>query len=178
MTMFASHFVVLILGHAWTSSGQLMPVLAWAGVAMALSNVMTGFLQAVGRPNLPVRSAIISAGVLAIAVYPAALSFGLKGVALVTAVASLVSLAYQAALLNRTLCLTYRDWLATCRIGVIASAPILGAGLFASQPPTGIDFLMALVALGACAAVLTSAIPNLSNNPNAPGQAPSSAGTG
>ncbi len=159
VTVFAYHVVLLILGPGWIASIELMQILAWAGIAVALTNVMTGFLQAVGHPDLPVRSLFANLAVLVVALYPAARLFGMRGVAVTTALASLLALGYQLALVRRTLRLSYHELFAAGRWGVVASTPILGAGIFVSHSSSGSDLVLALLALGVCTSVLVTTMP-------------------
>jgi O-antigen/teichoic acid export membrane protein len=93
-TVFADLVVRLVLGGKWIPTTPLLRQLIWAGIFTALSGVSTAFLQAVDRPNISARAAILKFGLFALVVFPVMRAYGLNGVALAAMISSPIGFTY------------------------------------------------------------------------------------
>lgn len=144
LTVFGEFVVKLVLGPAWAGAGPLIRILAWVGVMKAMTMVISALLLATGRPDLDFRSTLPLVVILALFLYPAASSYGLPGVAVVLATATLVASLYQVVLLFRAVACSPLHLARSFRGGLIGSLPFAASWVILAVSSVSVELIATL----------------------------------
>jgi O-antigen/teichoic acid export membrane protein len=156
-TVFGDLVVQLLLGPAWAEIAPLIGILPWVGVVNALSFVVSAFLLATGRPDLDFRSTLPKLAILTLALYPAAITHGLPGVAVVVVGATIARALYQVVLLLGVVSFSPRDLASSLHGGMIGSVPFAVSWLILAVFSPSVPLIAAL-SMGAYLVVLVNAV--------------------
>jgi len=107
--MFAGSLVPLVLGPKWLAIIPCVQLLAWAGAAKSMSGVMIPVFLSTGNPHLQFRSSVLKFVLLAAAIVPLTLRFGIVGAAVSSSVSAVAALTYQWRMASRLLATGPRD---------------------------------------------------------------------
>jgi O-antigen/teichoic acid export membrane protein len=78
----------VLLGDRWTAVADILPILALAGVGRSWLAGAAAVLRGIGRPGLALQQGIVSAVAMYSVMFPLALEYGLRGVAMACLVGS------------------------------------------------------------------------------------------
>ncbi len=82
IALVAPSFVPVVLGEQWIPMVVSMQILAFYGLFHAITRNFGELWKSQGRPDLQVKLGLVRVGCLAVAVWPAAVAWGIEGVAL------------------------------------------------------------------------------------------------
>ena len=88
----APEFVVIVMGSKWQPMVPALRILTAAGLLNALSPLVGPLLTSVGRPDITAKIVFVRFVVLASAIYPMTLYFGIQGTAITVAVSLMITL--------------------------------------------------------------------------------------
>ena len=88
----APEFVLIFMGSTWQPMVPALRILTAAGLLNALSPLVGPLLTSVGRPDVTAKIVFVRFVVLASAVYPMTLHFGIQGTAITVAVSLMITL--------------------------------------------------------------------------------------
>lgn len=86
----AHDFTLVFLGEKWSGIIEPMRILALCGLISAFAGLNGSILQAVRRPDVITKLALVKLSVIAVFIYPATMEWGLQGAALVVLLSSLL----------------------------------------------------------------------------------------
>jgi O-antigen/teichoic acid export membrane protein len=158
LTVFAEPVVLILLGERWAPIVPAVQILTWAGVAKALKGITGSFFKAVGRPSLTTTASLLRAVLLLVLFYPLIRSFGMTGAAVAFTSATVAATLYQWVVAIRMLRPAGRELAATFKVGVLGSAPFLGAGVLVSPHISISLFVAAGVAIAIYLIILVRAL--------------------
>jgi O-antigen/teichoic acid export membrane protein len=156
VTVFGDFIVELALGPTWSGIAPLIGLLVWVGVLRSQMTMINSFLLAIGRPDLHFRATLPKLVILVTGVYPAAIFYGLRGVALLLLAATMAGFSYQIFLLAGSASFSPWDLAATSLGGIIGCLPFAASWvvLAAFSPPMPV--VVALSTAGSIALVATA----------------------
>ncbi|MFC7229667.1 lipopolysaccharide biosynthesis protein [Salinirubellus salinus] len=147
-------FVDVVLGDDWTPAITTMQILTVYGGVTALTVLFEQVWKAVGRPELVSKVSILQLALLAAAIYPAAVQFGIEGVAAVVAGVTVVTIPVRLYITASLLQLSYFEVARELVYPIVASL-LMGALVLTVrqefQPALRGLELVALIVLGGIA---------------------------
>jgi PST family polysaccharide transporter/lipopolysaccharide exporter len=123
-------FVETVLGEEWLPAVTVMQLLTIYGAVTALTVVFGQLWKAIGRPGLVAKVSVLRLGLLGVAIYPAAVRFGVEGVAAAVVGANLLAVPIAFHVSKRIIDFHYRDAARELGYPVVASL-VMGAAVFA-----------------------------------------------
>ncbi len=141
----ADPLVWLVFGAKWSAVVPVVQILAWGGVALALSMLGNAFFLGIGQPHLASHVTVLRLILLAALLYPCIRYYGLGGAATAVAVSSAGAAFYQLALMLKLVGPSFHEATETVKVGLFGSLLFALAALVV-RPAPSLSFL-ALITL-------------------------------
>ena len=158
LAVFSPLIVRLVFGAGWADAATIAAILSCFVVALPMSNILNAYFMATRRVDLDTRAAVVRAVIQVVLIYPAAVYWGVAGVAAVAAVSFVISVGYELALAADLARLRLAELRSCLNGGLLASLPLVLAWPFVSLELSVSTVAIALalattsIAIGAAAA--------------------------
>ncbi len=141
----APEFVEVVFGPEWSETSRILRILCVAGLVQSVGTTVGSIYQAIGRPQLQLRMAILNSSITAVVLF-FAVSRGLEGVALAYSVFAVLWVHFSFYVVSRIVRFSY--WKMYKRFGVGAFISFLMAvSIFSIKPFLGSASMLSLSAL-------------------------------
>jgi len=152
--------IPVVFGDRWRPMTLTFQILCLLGVSTVVEQTCGTVAGGIGRPELPVRASLIRLGILALALAPATIFFGIEGTAAVTLMASIVSTLYLLRIQALIVGTHGGDHLRVLGIPAAASAAmfVVVMGVRAWAPFASAPAMLALMVLTGATTYLVSAL--------------------
>jgi len=151
----APEFVAFVYGEKWLPTADLLRILCAAGLVQSIGSTAGAVYQAIDRPDVQLRMALLNASLTAVAL-AVGVRWGLLGVAIAYASFAVLWVHFSLFVLTRLISLGYWRMYRRFAPSLLASAMMLG-GVLALKPYLPAQPALALAAMIAAGAALHAA---------------------
>lgn len=128
----APEFVEVVFGQEWAETSRILRILCVAGLVQSVGTTVGSIYQAIGRPQLQLRMAILNSSITAVVLF-FAVKYGLESVALAYSVFAVIWVHFSFFVVSRIVGFSYWKMYRKFGLGAFVSFS-MGACIFALKP--------------------------------------------